>query len=79
MQLSGCWMVFIPGSLVQKATDAVTGAEGEHCVRADIKPGESIRLTSGGTGTVVSVSGKSMKCTAAVYPIRALVAVDTGV
>ena len=31
-QLSGCFFVFIPGSLIASASDSITGATGDHCV-----------------------------------------------
>lgn len=75
-QLSGCWFVFIPGSLVQKASDAITGAEGEHCVTREAKVGDVIRLADGRTGTVKSLSGTSVRCGDPNMPIRAALAVN---
>ena len=63
-QLSGCWFVFIPGALIAKASDAVTGDKGEHCAPEGVKVGDRF-----GSQTVVSVSGKSSRCSDAT-PIR---------
>jgi hypothetical protein len=38
--LSGCFFVFIPGSLIQQVSDGITGAEGEHCVSRVAKVGD---------------------------------------
>lgn len=71
-QLSGCFAFFwIPGSVVQKASDLVTGARGENCVRSDIKVGDRITLTSGESVVVKSLSGTSGRCTDPHFPIRA--------
>ena len=56
-QLSGCWFIFIPGSLIAKASDAVTGDRGEHCGPEGVKIGDRF-----GSQTVKSVSGKSSRC-----------------
>lgn len=72
--LSGCWFVFIPGSLIQSASDAVTGAEGQHCVAASTKIGDKLRdPASGRTAIVKSLSGSSSRCTDQAMPVRALV------
>ena len=70
-QLSGCWFVFIPGSLIQKVSDGITGAEGEHCVSRAAKVGDTINLPGGGRGIVKSLSGTSVRCTHPEMPIRA--------
>jgi len=75
-QLAGCWFVFIPGSLIAHASDSITGDSGEHCVSRSVQPGQTIRLTTGQTGTVQSVSGVSVRCPDAAYPIRAAVGVN---
>jgi hypothetical protein len=74
--LQGCWFVYIPGNLTSALSDSLTGAEGSHCVSAGAKVGDRIRLPGGGYGTVVSLSGTSMRCTQEVYPIRALLQLD---
>ena len=70
-QLGGCFFVFIPGSLIQKASDSITGAEGEHCVNSAASVGDSIMLTSGKTATVQSLSGASIRCKDERFPVRA--------
>lgn len=70
-QLSGCFFVFIPGSLIQKASDGITGAEGEHCVPSEAKVGDKIALPGGGMGEIKSLSGTSMRCRSEARPIRA--------
>lgn len=64
--------IFIPGSVVRGVSDAITGAEGSHCVGAQAKVGDVIRLPGGGQGRVKSLSGTSMSCTQPEYQIRAL-------
>jgi hypothetical protein len=75
-QISGCFFVFIPGSLIQKVSDGVTGAEGEHCVSRLAKVGDRIGLPGGKVGTVQSLSGTSVRCTNETMPIRAALAVE---
>ena len=76
MCLQGCWFVFIPGSVVSSVSDSMTGAEGSHCVGPNAKVGDRIKLAGGAYGTVVSLSGTSMRCTQDAYPIRALLQFD---
>jgi len=71
-QLGGCFFVFIPGSLIQRVSDSVTGAEGDNCVSTAATVGSRINLPDGRTATVKSLSGTSVRCTDARYPIRAL-------
>lgn len=73
--LSGCFFVFIPGALVQKASDGLTGAEGEHCVSEAVKVGDKLTTPNGQVGTVASLSGTSSRCTNPATPIRAKVTV----
>ena len=63
---------FIPGSVVGKITDGITGSEGENCVSSDAKVGGQIRLANGEIKTVKSLSGTSTRCADAQFPIRAL-------
>lgn len=70
LPLSGCWFVFIPGTLIQAAADGITGAEGEHCVSRAAKVGDRITVP-GGTGEIKSLSGESMRCKDPNRPIRA--------
>lgn len=72
LSLQGCFFVFIPGSLINRASDSMTGAEGSHCVSTSAKIGDTIHLQGGGAGTVKSLSGTSSRCTTQEYPIRAL-------
>lgn len=69
--LQGCWFVFIPGSVMNAAGDAITGAEGKHCVATNAKVGDRITI-SGQNYTVKSLSGTSSRCEQAIYPVRAL-------
>ncbi len=71
LPLSGCWFVFIPGSLIQKASDSITGAEGEHCVGSTAKVGDRIKLPDGQIAIVQSLSGASSRCPNESMPIRA--------
>lgn len=75
ISLSGCFFVFIPGSLIQKVSDGITGAEGEHCVGRGAKVGDRITLPDGRTGVVQSLSGTSTRCGNESMPIRAALAV----
>jgi hypothetical protein len=76
-QLSGCFFVFIPVSLIAKASDAVTGAEGEHCVGRAAVVGSKIRDKDGSIYTVKSLSGTSVRCTNPDMPIRAALSKDS--
>ncbi len=69
-QLSGCFFIWIPGSLIQKASDGITGARGEHCVGRAAVVGERINFGAA-IGTVKSLSGESVRCTNPAHPIRA--------
>ena len=73
LPLQGCFFVFIPGSLIQKTSDAMTGAEGDHCVREGTRVGDTITLTNGTSGVVRSLSGTSVRCRQTEFPIRARV------
>ena len=72
-QLSGCFFIWIPGSVIQGVKDAATGAEGKNCVSQVAKVGDTMRLPDGSTGTVKSLSGTSSLCTNPALPIRALI------
>ena len=63
---------FLPGSVTGKIADAFTGAEGDNCVGANVKVGDTIRLQNGSLTTVKSLPGTSSRCTNAETPIRAL-------
>jgi hypothetical protein len=74
VNLSGCFFIFIPGSLIRKVGDTLTGAEGDHCVSRSAKVGDQVRFPDGRTGTVQSLSGTSTYCSDTAIPIRAAVA-----
>ena len=77
LPLQGCWFFFyIPGSVVNSVSDAVTGAEGSNCVGENAKVGDKIRLPNGSVGTIKSLSGTSVRCTEPGLPIRALLVFD---
>jgi hypothetical protein len=69
-QLGGCF-IFIPGSLIQAASDGITGAEGNHCVPSSAKVGDRISMPYGGSGEIKSLSGTSIRCSDPQRPIRA--------
>lgn len=64
------WFIFIPGSVVGKVSDAISGDKGEHCVGKNVKIGDAIRVPSGAILTVRSLSPSS-RCPNAALPIRA--------
>ncbi len=72
LNLSGCFFVFIPGSVVESVSDSFTGAQGEHCITEAAKAGDTVRLVSGEYATIKSVSGHSFRCRNATFPVRAL-------
>jgi hypothetical protein len=72
--LQGCFFVWIPGSLMQAAGDAITGAEGNHCVATTATVGSAIRLPDGTQWKVESLSGTSARCQRPEQPIRAKLA-----
>jgi len=74
--VQGCFFIFIPGSVMGGITDAVTGSEGNNCVGASAKVGDKVRMPGGGSATVKSLSGTSMRCASPEMPIRALLAFD---
>lgn len=71
-QLGGCF-IFIPGGLIAKVSDGITGDTGAHCVSTTVKVGDKINMGYGGTGVVKSLSGRSMRCNSEDKPIRALI------
>jgi hypothetical protein len=72
--LGGCFFVYIPGSVVTGATDALTGQHGNYCVPAAAKLGDRIRLPDGSYGIVEKLEGTSYRCKNEAKPIRARVA-----
>jgi hypothetical protein len=69
--LSGCFFIWIPGSLIRAVSDGITGAKGQHCVASTVQVGDKITIPGVGLGTVKSLSGESMRCTNPIHPIRA--------
>jgi len=70
---ANAWFFFIPGGLISKIGDGISGAEGENCVKADAKVGDVIRSLNGNTAKIKSLSGTSSRCTNQDLPIRALI------
>jgi len=70
--LQGCWFIYLPGSTTGAISDAFTGAEGLHCVKANAKLGDTVQFPGGSQATVKSLSGTSTRCTNPELPIRAL-------
>lgn len=70
-QLSGCFFVFIPGSLMKSAGDAITGAKGDHCVSAAAQVGDKIAGPDGRQMQIKSLSGTSTYCREEARPVRA--------
>ena len=68
LSLQGCFWFFIwtPGM-----SDALTGAEGRHCVGTSAQVGSQIKLSDGRMATVESLSGTSTRCRNENRPIRA--------
>ena len=77
LPISGCF-VYIPGSVISAVSDGITGDEGEHCVAATAKIGDAVSLPGGGRGTVVSLSGNSIRCKDNSIPIRARLSFEPG-
>jgi hypothetical protein len=65
------WFFFIPGAVVSGIGDAITGAEGAHCVGETAKVGDRIQLPNGSSMIVKSLSGTSSRCANPALPIRA--------
>lgn len=70
-QLSGCFFIFIPGSVIDKGTDLVTGNRGEHCIGEVSKVGDRIRI-AGRDYTVMQLEGSSRRCQNPAFPQRAV-------
>lgn len=74
-QLSGCF-IFIPGAVIDKGADLVTGQKGDHCVSTQAKVGDHIML-SGKNATIMELMvGTSRRCLNPQYPVRAAVRFD---
>lgn len=77
LSLQGCWFVFIPGSVMGAVSDGITGAKGQHCVGANAKAGDLVKMPDGSVWKVVSTSGTSTRCQDSRIPIRAELAPAT--
>jgi hypothetical protein len=76
---SMAWFFFIPGSLTNAISDAITGEEGYHCVSRTAQVGDRIQ-TGTGPGIVKSLSGESSRCSTNLNkPIRALLIPAEGI
>lgn len=69
---ANAWFFFIPGSVISKIGDGLTGSEGENCVSEKAKVGDVLKSGTGNTATIKSLSGTSSRCQDSVRPIRAL-------
>lgn len=76
LSLQGCWFVFIPGSLIESTSDAMTGAEGKNCVGDSAKVGDKVLIPGQTPATIKSLSGTSIRCKDPRYPVRALLIPD---
>ena len=76
LSLHGCWAVFIPGSVIDSASDAITGSEGKNCVGESATVGSRIQIPGQPAATVKSLSGTSVRCKDPRYPIRAALVFD---
>lgn len=70
MLLSGCWFVYIPGSVISAVGDTLTGSFGESCIGPHVKVGDRVNMPAGGQGKVSRISGPHSRCSGAT-PIRA--------
>lgn len=75
-QLSGCFFIFIPGPVIDKGVDLVTGQRGDHCVGEAAKIGDRILIASKNY-TVMKLEGTSRRCQNPTYPVRALLRYET--
>lgn len=66
------FFVFIPGAVIDKVSDTMTGAKGSNCIREDVKVGDKVYLPDGSVGTITEISGKSSRCKDPNMPIRAV-------
>lgn len=75
-QLSACFFIFIPGSLIAKAEDAITGTAGQNCTTSDAKVGEERTMEGGQRVRIVVIEGAwPSRCPDPRFPIRAKVEV----
>lgn len=70
--LSGCFFVYVPGSVTTSVNDALTGEHGRYCVAREAKVGDRIHLPDGGVGVITALTsnGHSFACKPK-RPIRA--------
>lgn len=74
LPLSGCFFFYIPGSLMQSASDSISGNVGNLCVSPGTKVGGQIKMPPDDhIGTVMKLEGSSSGCTNPARPIRAVV------
>lgn len=65
--LSGCWFIYIPGSMFQRQAP-----DGNTCIQAGYFEGDRIKhAESGRIGIVKKRYGESPRCAQATYPILA--------
>lgn len=74
--LQGCLFFWIPGGLIDAASDGISGDFGNLCIPSSLQTGDKIKMPNGQTGTVTRISGTSSRCTFAELPIRADVKYD---
>jgi hypothetical protein len=72
--LHGC--VYIPGKVIDKVEDTLTGAEGASCVRDTAKVGDKLRAYNGDVMVVKSIYGPTHRCSDARFPVRALLVLE---
>ena len=72
--LQGCFFLYVPGSLIDKVADGLSGAEGNMCVSESAYVGGRVR-NDRLSGTVEKLEGKSRRCSDPT-PIRAVVRLD---
>lgn len=76
LSLSGCWFVFIPGSMVSSMGDALSGNTGQYCVGESAAVGSMVKMPDGRIGAVQKLEGASSRCSNTALPIRAVVTFD---
>ena len=54
--LQGCfWFAVIPGSLIDAASDKISGDFGNLCIPSSLQTGDKIKMPNGQTGTVTRI------------------------
>jgi hypothetical protein len=74
--LQGCFFIWVPGSLIDAASDQISGDFGNFCIPSRLQTGDKVRMANGQMATVTRISGTSSRCTFAELPIRAQVTYD---